>query len=159
MNDKWKSEIALLLSQCRIGFLATQGKQGPETSMAPYAIYQGNILLHLSRLAKHTGNIANHPQAGLMICTPETLADSALALPRLSLQGDVAVVAKNEYDDAKATYLQSIPDAAPLFEFADFSLFKLTISNIHWVGGFGSARNISVNSWNELLSEHQGNSE
>lgn len=159
MTNNRNSEITSLLSGCRIGFLATQGQHGPETSMAPYAIYQGNILLHLSKLAKHTGNITNQPKAGFMICTPETAADSPLALPRLSLQGDITAVPKQEYEDAKRTYLQSIPDAEPLFEFSDFSLFKLIISDIHWVGGFGSAGNVSVKSWNQLLSKYQENSE
>ncbi|MES0372291.1 MAG: pyridoxamine 5'-phosphate oxidase family protein, partial [Mariprofundaceae bacterium] len=76
MSKPWESEITTLLSGCRIGFLATQGKLGPETSMAPYAIHQGHILLHLSKLAKHTANIADHPKVGLMLCTPETAADS-----------------------------------------------------------------------------------
>lgn len=152
MAKAHESGIRTLLSQCRIGSLATIEANGAEASMAPYAIDQGGIILHLSRLARHTGNIGAHPEAGFMICMPETTADSPLALPRLSLQGSIAVVADNECDSVKAIYIQSIPDSEPLFEFSDFRLFKLTPTFIYWVGGFASARAITLSDWHRLLA-------
>jgi len=155
MSDAYQSDITALLRQCNIGFLATIGKSGPETSMTPYAIHQGNILLHLSKLALHSTNIANHPKAGFMICTPETESNLPLALARLALQGEITSVSESGLVSAKASYLRSIPDAEPLFEFPDFNLFKLTVSDIHWVGGFGSARKLSLNEWSALLAENE----
>lgn len=155
MAKAYESGIRTLLSQCRIGSLATIGANGPEASMAPYAIDQDGIILHLSRLARHTGNIGAHPEAGFMICMPETTSDSPLALPRLSLQGSIVAVADNEYDSVKSTYLQSIPDSEPLFEFSDFRLFRLTPSYIYWVGGFASARVIPVKEWHQLAANRE----
>ena len=142
-----QKEIRTLLRSCRIGFIATQGKAGPESSMAPYALHGESVLLHLSRLARHTANISEHPSAGFMICTPEKAAASPLALPRLSLQGSVVPVPVDELASAKQTYLHNIPDAEPLFGFADFCLYRLAPEYIHWVGGFGSARSISPATW------------
>ena len=150
MDASWKTGATTLLNQSRIGFLATQGEQGPETSMAPYAIYHGNILLHLSKLARHTSNIETDPSIGLMICTPETMAASPLALPRLSLQGEVTAVKDAQLEAARQTYLSAIPDAEPLFEFSDFCLFEFTPSHIYWVGGFGKARNLSLEKWQAI---------
>jgi len=157
MSSAYKSEIISLLNQSRVGFLATTGKDGPESSMAPYAVYHGDILLHLSGLARHTENINSHPKVGFMICTPETMADSSLALPRLSLQGDVTPVSAEQLQKARQAYLNAIPDAELLFKFPDFRLFKLSVSNIHWVGGFGSARKIAVNDWHSLLNSETNN--
>ena len=140
-----------MLVQSRVCFLATQGEQGPETSMAPYAVQRGNILLHLSGLARHTANIKTSPGIGLMICTPETVDESSLALPRLSLQGVVAPVSDALLERAKAAYLERIPDAEPLFSFADFRLFQLEPAHIHWVGGFGKARTVSVAQWQKFF--------
>lgn len=147
-----QEHVCILLNNCRIGFLATQGKDGPETSMAPYAVHQGNILLHLSRLARHTGNIAAQPSAGFMICTPETAMDSPLALPRLSLSGQISRLADNALAAARRVYLQAVPEAEPLFGFADFRLFNLMPQQIHWVGGFGSAREINLAAWRKICS-------
>jgi len=150
MADNWQEEISQLLQQCRIGFLATVGEHSPETSMTPFAIYQGNILLHLSSLARHSKNILNQPNVGFMICTPETEHQSPLALPRLSLQGKIELVPDALLSDFKVAYLKHVPDAEELFSFADFRLFQVTPSHIQWVGGFGSARKVSIETWSKL---------
>ena len=137
----------MLLRQSKISFLATQGRHGPETSMAPFAIHEGNILLHLSKLAAHTMNIENSAGIGLMICTAETAADSPLALARLSLQGEARAVTDHQLEQSKAVYLSAFPDAEPLFGFADFRLFLFKPESIHWVGGFGKARKLTVEQW------------
>ena len=151
MPKTFEPEIQTLLLKCRIGSLATIGENGPETSMAPYVIDQAHIILHLSKLARHTVNIANHSKVGFMICMPESSADSPLSLPRLSLQGDMVAVSEDEYDTVKSTYIETIPEAEPLFQFSDFRLFKLTPTFIYWVGGFGSARTIPIGDWHKLL--------
>jgi len=151
MVDKWQVGIQSLLNQSRVCFLATQGEHGSEASMAPFAIHQGNVLLHLSKLAKHTANIETNPTIGLIICTPETAAGSPLALPRLSFQGEVTPVADETFKAAKQAYLNVIPDAEPLFSFADFQFFEMRPSYIRWVGGFGKARSIAIETWYKLM--------
>jgi hypothetical protein len=78
--------------------------------------------------------------------------DSALALPRVSLQGSVVPVPAEKFAAARQAYLHSIPDAEPLFTFADFRLYHLDVTHIHWVGGFGSARSISPALWHEITA-------
>jgi len=153
MTDAWKSQIPLLLSQCHSGYLATIGIHGPETSMTPFANQQGNILLHLSTLARHTKNISHQSDVGFMICTPETPATSPLSLPRLSLQGTIQPVPESQYKAAQAAYLNHIPDAQSLFCFGDFKLFYISPSHIQWIGGFGSARKITLESWHRLYAD------
>lgn len=155
MQKAWQAAVRDLLKQSRICFLATSGVNGPEASMAPYATHDGDILLHLSALAAHSRNIRENPAIGLMICTPETAADSPLALPRLSLHGKAIPVDDAQYEAAKAAYLKAIPDAEPLFSFSDFKLFRLTPTRVHWVGGFGLARKISLDAWSILLGQGQ----
>jgi len=150
MTDDWQEEVSQLLQQCRIGFLATAGEHSPETSMAPFAIYQGNILLHLSSLARHRKNILNQPNVGFMICTPETEMQSPLALPRLNMQGKIELVPDAFLSAGKEAYIERIPDADPLFDFADFKLFQIVLNDMQWVGGFGSARKLSIENWNVL---------
>jgi len=162
MAERWQHGVQTLLSQSRVCFLATEGSHGPETSMAPYAVHQGKILLHLSQLARHSANIKLSPEIGLMICTPETLASSVLALPRLSLQGSVIPVSDEQFEafktfeSAKAAYLKRIPDAEPLFSFGDFTLFQFTPVFIHWVGGFGKARKLTPAQLASVFDKSQG---
>ena len=153
MSDNWQQGVQELLNLSRTSFLATVGKHGPETSMAPFAIHNASILLHLSTLAKHTANIEKNPEIGLMICAPESQASSPLALPRLSLQGQVTLVSDDQLESARAAYLNHIPDSEQLFTFADFRLFQFTPTHINWVGGFGKTRKISPNQWQACWCE------
>ena len=148
--DDWQEAITLLLSQTSIAFLSTQGVKSPETSMAPYVIFQGDILLHVSALARHTQNIQTQSEVGLMICTPEQQATSILSLPRISLLGIAGKVPEQDMTEAKNTYLNHIPDAEPLFSFPDFDLNKVSVHDVFWVGGFGAARKISQATWQQI---------
>lgn len=148
----WREAARSLMANARIGFLATQGEHGPESSMAPFAVHEGIILLHLSALARHTANLKRHAQAGFMVCTPETAMGSPLALPRLSLQGEARPLAANDLEAGRATYLLVIPEAEPLFRFGDFRLFGLQPERIQWVGGFGAAHRMSRQQWQGLCT-------
>jgi putative heme iron utilization protein len=152
MAEDWKGGVRRLFEKYAVGFLATQGEFSPETSMTPFAIDRGDILLHLSTLARHTKNIQQRAEVGFMVCTPESEADSPLALSRISFQGCVALVPDAELESAKAVYLSRIPDAEPLFDFSDFSLFRLRVTDVFWVGGFGSARKIGLKTWQKECS-------
>lgn len=151
-GDDYGAAIIALLEQVRTGFLATTAEHGPETSMAPFALFDGSLLLHLSGLARHSKNLLRSPRAGLMICTPEVAGESVLALPRLSLQGEVAAVPEERLESARASYLYHIPDAEPLFDFPDFRLCMLRPGQVYWVGGFGSAREITLERWHKLTA-------
>ena len=148
-DDRWQQHVVDLLGQQRICFLATSGRDGPETSMAPYALDHGSVLLHLSGLARHTVNIRQSRRIGLMVCASSEQA-SSLALARLSLQGNIEPLAKQQLDAARIVYLERIPDAAPLFSFADFCLYRFTPDAIQWIGGFGKARKVTAGQWDAL---------
>ncbi|HIP07349.1 MAG TPA: hypothetical protein EYG66_05725 [Mariprofundaceae bacterium] len=150
MNNDWEADIQTLLNNTRIAFLSTQGDKSPETSMCPYAVFQDDVVLHLSALAKHSKNIQQHTQVGLMICSPETPDKSPLALPRLSFTGHIETVPEAEQADYQKAYLQSIPDAEPLFSFPDFTLYRIQPLSVSWVGGFGKARKIPLETWKSL---------
>jgi len=147
MTDNRKQQIQILLNHTHIGFLSTQGNNSPETSMCPYAIHHGDILLHLSSLAKHSKNIAQKNRVGFMICTPETEHTSLLSLPRLSFTGCIKPIQNNQ---AQRCYLNKIPDSESLFSFSDFSLYYIQVEKIYWVGGFGKAQHMTKEIWESL---------
>jgi len=150
MSKDWQNNIQTLLNHTHIAFLSSQGEHSPETSMAPYAVCEGSIVLHLSGLARHSQNIQNHAQVGLMICTPESSESSPLALPRLSITGNIKAVSKAHQATCQQAYLDKIPDAEPLFSFPDFTLYTVQPETVFWVGGFGKARKIPLETWKSL---------
>lgn len=152
MQADWKDQLTALVASVRVCFLATAGSEGPEASMAPFALYRGDVLIHLSRLAQHSRNLQRQHHLGLIICTPETAADSPLALPRVSLKGEAEMLIGQQALPARAAYLSRIPEAGPLFSFPDFRLFRMRVAQARWVGGFGKARTLSSQTWNGLFA-------
>ena len=149
-DNTWKNDIQSLIASTHIAFLSTMGERSPETSMCPYAILNGDIVLHLSGLAKHTKNIQSNPGVGLMICTPEAPESSPLALARISFTGMIEPVPQNKQNIYQQAYLNKIPDAEPLFSFPDFTLYRIKVDSAHWVGGFGKARKVPLATWKSL---------
>ncbi|MGH6969708.1 MAG: HugZ family protein [Stellaceae bacterium] len=124
-----------LLSKAPRASLATLTTTG-----APYASLvltaddgAGAPLLLLSDLAEHTKNLARDPRASLLVENGEQAGDP-LAAPRATFLGDAARV-----DDAaaKASFVARHPSAATYAGFKDFALYRLAVTRVHMVAGFG----------------------
>jgi putative heme iron utilization protein len=63
--------------------------------------------------------------------------DDPLNTPRLTLIGQVDLVPEQDLENARALYLARHPNAQEWIEFGDFALYRLTITEAYWVGGFG----------------------
>jgi putative heme iron utilization protein len=89
-------------------------------------------LLHLSRLARHTTNIAADPRVSLLL--DERRTGDPLQGARVSIAGKIAVT-----DDATARrrFFARHPSAAEYAGFTDFSFWKIEMTGAHLVAGFG----------------------
>jgi heme iron utilization protein len=116
--------------------LATLGEGGfPFGSLVSHAVdAAGRPLLLLSDLAEHTRNLAADPRASLMAV--ERGAGDPLALARVTVLGSVRELRGDERAAALPTYRAAQP-AAFYADFADFRLYRLEVSSVRYVGGFG----------------------
>ena len=142
---------ALLQSQ-RWAALATVDAQCvPLASMVGYAMSAqlDSATLHLSRLAAHTRNLLANRHAALVIGAHDGGQSDPQQLPRATLQGRVEVIEReNErYRSLRDGYLARLPDAAPLFDFPDFILFRLVVEEVRFVGGFAQAFSYRGQEW------------
>lgn len=135
-----------LLQHYRWAALATNDNKGkPEASMVAYALDHRHptLYLHLSHLASHSRNLDHRPDASLVISEPDSGIGDPQQLARVTLSGRVTRLQREEpaYEDAKQCYLQRLPTAVQLFDFADFRLFRFAIDKARFVGGFAQAHN------------------
>ncbi len=147
-NSTDKNEQLPLLRELiwrqRWAALASVSSKGePLASMVAYAVNEatGELYLHLSTLAEHTRNLADKPQASLVISENEDNRDDPQELARASLTGLITPIetTEPEYPAAKACYLARLPGAAPRFDFSDFRLFRFHVEKVRYVGGFARA--------------------
>lgn len=141
--------VGTLLRAQRWAALATIGEGGaPHASMVAYAACPDldALLMHLSRLARHTRNLLRDPAASLVISEPDRGGEDPQTLRRVSLQGRAHAVHAGDaaYREQRAAYLARLPRAAPRFDFPDFVLFRFEPSGGHYVAGFGRALDLDA---------------
>ena len=131
--------VKTLLSTERLGTLATHSVRQPGwpfASVMPYALAEdGSPLFLISGMAIHTQNALADPRVSLLVMQSGAGSDP-LGAPRATLLGTVSKV------DApppamRAAYLERHPSAKHWIDFSDFSFFRLEVSDVYFVGGFG----------------------
>lgn len=127
-----------LLRAARSGALATvrPGSGDPYCSLVNVATAaDGAPLLLLSRLAVHTKNLLADARAALLLDDRgRPGAGDPLQGARISVSGRMAVS-----DDAqdRRRYLDRQPEAQMFVDFADFAIYRMQVSGVHLVAGFG----------------------
>jgi len=138
-----------LLRLAASGSLATLDAGGaPFTSLVTVATTpEGEPILLLSDLARHTQNIARDQRAGLLLVAPGGEGGDPLAGARLSVSGSIA---RETDPNHRRRFLAHHAEAAGYSEFADFNFYKLTVTAAHLVAGFGRIVDLTPD---ELLTD------
>ena len=139
VQDAWSA----LVQDVRTAVLLTMRNNRPFGSHVPYVFRKDwtRAYLHLSRLALHTQHLLADPHVSLFIAEPDGPEKNPLALRRMNLQGEAAILSPDSpsYDEIREQYLARFPQAEMMFGFGDFSLWELRLDDAHFVLGFGQA--------------------
>lgn len=149
MNADQLKLLGKLLLKRRVAALGTLHEGKPLVTMTPFAVSQvagqEGFLIHVSQLSAHTRDMMQSADVSLMIMEPEGAADSVLATPRVTVACTAYRVEREsaEWENLARAYLDAIPDALPLLDFADFHFFLLDPQSARFVAGFAQAFNVS----------------
>lgn len=142
-NEEVQAAWANLADEVRTGVLLTLRNGRPFGSHVPYIFGRQwtRAYIHVSRLALHTEHLSRDSRVGLFVSEPDRPGKNPLALRRMNLQGEAAMLNVNapDYPEVKARYLARFPQSAMMFGFADFALWELRLQDAHLVLGFGQA--------------------
>jgi heme iron utilization protein len=101
----------------------------------PYALLEdASPLFLISGMAIHTQNVLADPRASLLVMQSGSGSDP-LGSPRATLLGSATRVEST--DAIRSVYLERHPSSKYWIDFSDFSFFRLDVSEIYFVGGFG----------------------
>jgi hypothetical protein len=87
--------LRTLFATQRVAALGTLGEDGrPFVSMVPFAVEpaSGQVVIHVSGLAAHTGNLQRHPQVSLLVMQAEVAGEPVPAPRHAGRCGDGAGV-------------------------------------------------------------------
>lgn len=146
----------LLLAR-RTAALGTRDEQdGVFVSMVPFAIdgEAGELVLHVSALAAHSGNMQRSPRVSLLVCAGEVDGEPVHALPRVTLdaQASFAEPGSPEADRSRTAYLNRFPEAEPMTALGDFRFVRLQLLGARQVAGFGAARSLPADEVRQALT-------
>ena len=138
-------DLAALIRGERIAHLATLRQGAPMASMTLFYAEDGfaGLLVHVSRLAWHTQDMAQDPQVALSIAQADDARADPFTLMRISIRGK-AVQLPGEQPELRAVWLMKYPEQKINFELADFSFWRIAPRDARFVAGFGRIHNLSA---------------
>jgi putative heme iron utilization protein len=120
----------------------------PFGSLAPFGLDAGaRPVLCISELAEHTRNLRTDARCSLLVARLPGPGEDPLATARLTLVGRATLVPDDDLAEARAAHLAGNPHASYYVDFGDFSLWRLEISAIRYVGGYGRMSWVDVDGW------------
>ena len=126
-----------LLRSCDRATLATRMADDPDQPYASLVMaacgMDGAPLLFLSDLAEHSKNLKADGRASLMLDGTAGMRDP-LAGQRITVQGKISAC---EDEALLERYCRRHPSAEMYRSFADFKLYRMAVSRVHIVAGFG----------------------
>jgi heme iron utilization protein len=121
----------------------------PYGSLAPFGLDgRARPVFCISELAEHTRNLRADARASLLVARPAAPGADPLANARLTLLGRCVEVPDEDVGEARAAHLAGNPHASYYVDFGDFSLWRLEVSAIRYVGGYGRMSWVDVDGWN-----------
>ncbi|SJM92009.1 Pyridoxamine 5'-phosphate oxidase-related FMN-binding protein [Crenothrix polyspora] len=129
--------------------LSTASASGvPDISYAPFVRdHAGVFYLYVSKMACHTTNLLNNPQASILFIRSESESRNLFARERAVLNCSVQEISRNDaiYPDRLQALQEKFGEVVSVLRsLSDFHLFALRPENGRYVIGFGRAFAINV---------------
>jgi hypothetical protein len=139
-EPSYAERVRTLISLSTIGTLSTFSRKHegfPFGSLMPYAVDPaGRPVLLISSMAMHTQNLLADPRASLFVA--QSAADiDPLGAARATLIGRTKPVSASELSSVREVYIATHESSKYWVDFTDFSFFRLELTDIYYVGGFG----------------------
>jgi len=134
------AEVRALMQRCRFGVLSTLSTRPagfPYGSVVPISqAGDGAPLILVSALAQHTKNLLADPRVCLLVMEPG--AEDPREEPRAAIAGRAV-----ELDGEAAAFgeaaIEARHDDASFYLSLDFSVWRIDVEEVRYIGGFGQA--------------------
>jgi putative heme iron utilization protein len=141
------TRLATLIRDSREAYLGTIDPKGePYVSVAGFLPdwdgKGGRLWFLLSAIARHTKNLTCDGRSSVLL-VDHGAAVQVQERSRATLVGTAVRLTDRSMTSAlKARYIERYPQAAAFFELPDFSFWGFVPREVHWFGGFGTARTL-----------------
>jgi heme iron utilization protein len=159
MPDPLTIVLRSLLLDRQTAALATLHDGRPAVSMIPFAAHVSptglRLVSHVSGLAAHTQQMRAEPMVSILVTAAESPGTMPQAIARVSIAARAEFIAADHPDHPalRAAYLGKFPDAADLFQLADFSIVAFAPEPARLIAGFARAVTLPPDALAAAVSE------
>jgi len=138
-----------------LGTLSTLDDAGyPFASAVQFVLDdRGAPVMFLSDLAEHTKNIRRDGRASVLVSSAVMPGDDPMSLPRVTLVGSFALIDGDEATAARERFLAAHPTATSYIEFRDFGWWRLELTRVRFVGGYGRMSWVDIDEYTHVAPD------
>lgn len=117
----------------------------PYGSFVTYGLDGGSPVFLVSVMAEHTQNLLGDARCSLLVAEPGD--GDPLARARATLVGSAKRLERGEDSAAREVFLGAHPNASYYADFKDFSFWKMDVTSVRYIGGYGRMSWVEAASW------------
>jgi len=131
---------------------ACESSGHPYGSFISFALDGSAPVFLISQLAEHTKNLQGDQRCSLLVA--ETGEGDPLARGRVTLMGTAQPLDRGEASEsARTSYLAAHPSANYYVDFKDFSFWKMEVTGIRYIGGYGRMSWVESPDWQNAAAD------
>ncbi len=151
-RKKYELEAVNLYRSNNAAILSTISKKYEGYPFGSFITYVSDknrtLLMYTSDIAQHTKNLKTNSKACVTIFKLDTEYDKQNS-SRLTLMGDLKDVSEDSVEECQERFVKFLPESKKYSSMHDFKFYKLEISRIRWIGGFGDIAWINPKNWQD----------
>tara|TARA_B100001109_G_scaffold53972_2_gene43436 strand:+ start:3957 stop:4685 length:729 start_codon:yes stop_codon:yes gene_type:complete len=161
-RKKYERDAVKLFRSNNCGILSTMSKKYEGYPFGSFITYVSGknrtLFVYTSDIAQHTINLKSNSKACVTLSELETDFDKQNS-SRLTLMGDLKKVSSEDIIECQERFLNFLPESKKYSSMHDFKYYKLEISRVRWIGGFGEIAWLDPKNWKDVLPKWSKNEE
>ena len=153
-KKKYELEAVNLYRSTNAAILSTMSKKYEGYPFGSFITYVSDknrtLLMYTSDIAQHTKNLKTNSKACVTLFKLDTEYDKQNS-SRLTLMGDLKDVPVDDLEECQERFIKFLPESKKYSSMHDFKFYKLEISRIRWIGGFGDIAWLNPKNWQNDL--------
>jgi len=144
MDPSALEALRRLLIDSRVLALSVRVGDEPTIGLLPFLAASDlqSLLVHVSRLARHTKGLVDGASFTALIHEPDHAGADPMALPRLTVRGTVELVEAEERERVHSCWAERFTSAVLTLELGDFEFRRLRIEGGRLIRGFAQASGV-----------------
>ena len=153
-RKKYELDAVKLYRSANSAILSTMSKKYEGYPFGSFITYVSDknrtLFMYTSDIAQHTINLKKNSKACVTLFKLDTDYDKQNS-SRLTLMGDLKAVPSDDLESCQERFVKFLPESKKYSSMHDFKFYKLEISRVRWIGGFGDIAWLDPKNWKDDL--------